>query len=185
MSTARPIARSRYVARRSLTMVESVVAMVVVAVMLVAALNTVGAARTGERKMSDRARGMLLAQALMTEILQQDYEEPDDNPGFGRESSESSADRAGYDDVDDYDGWTSMPPEYKDGTEIPNLTEWERTVSVVWADLNDLTQQCVSATGVKRITVTVLRNGVPTAELVAIRTGALQLFETKPWAIAE
>jgi len=167
-------------------MVESVVAMVVVTVMLVATLNTVGAARTGERRMGDRSRGVLLAQQLMSEILRQSYEEPEDVPGFGREASEDfGGGRARYDDVDDYDGWTAMPPEYKDGTEIPNLTAWERTVSVVWADLNDLTQQSVSATGVKRITVTVLRNGVPTAELVAIRTGALQLFETEPKVIAE
>ncbi len=172
MSPVRPIERRRHVARQSMTMVESVVAMVIVSVMLVAALNTVGAARTGQRKMSDRARGMLLAQALMSEILQQDYQEPVDTPLFGRESSESAGDRAAYDDVDDYDGWTAMPLEYKDGSEMPNLTEWERTVSVVWADLNDLTQQSVSDTGVKRITVTVQRNGTTLAELVGIRTDA-------------
>jgi hypothetical protein len=165
-------------------MVEAAIATLVVSIMLVAALNTIGAARTGERKMGDRARGMLLAQALMAEILQQDYEEPVDTPLFGREASEGAGNRAAYDDVDDYHGWKSAPPEYRDGTQIPNLTEWERTVTVVWADLNDLTQTSASATGVKRITVTVSRSGLPTAELVAIRTGALKLFKIEQGAIA-
>lgn len=161
---------------RGFTLVETVVSTFLVGIVIVAALNTVGASVVGQQKMGDRGRGQLLAHDLMVEILQQSYEEPDDPPGFGREPSESGGSRTDYDDVDDYDGWDSSPPQYKDGTEMPDLAGWGRSVTVRYVDPSDLTKIEESDKGVKRVIVTVTRHDVTVATLVAIRTGAASSF---------
>lgn len=153
-------------------MVETLVSILIVGGLVVAAMNTAGAAMTGRKKIGDRGRGTLLAQDLLGEILLQAYQEPVDTPTFGREASESGSDRLSYDDVDDYDGWTASPPELKDGTIMSDLVDWKRSVSVAWVQPYDLSNVNGGETGVKRIMVTVLRNGLTVAKLVAIRTGA-------------
>ncbi len=177
MSVASCIGSRRNCSPRAFSLVEATISVVIVSVMLVAALNTVPAAKLGGRKTADRGKGMLLAQALMSEILVQDYQEPVDTPVFGRES-ESGGDRANYDDVDDYDGWSSSPPEYKDGTQIANLAGWKRSVAVVWVNATDLSVTSGSETGVKRITVTVTYN-VELASLIAVRTLARDNLENR------
>ena len=167
------IAVLRMTARpRALSMIEAVISIAIVGVMMVAALNTVGASKLGQQKTGDRGKGALLAQQLISEILRQHYLEPVDTPGFGRESSESGGDRADYDDVDDYDGWASSPPEEKDGTVIPDLNGWRRSVEVDWVSPDDLNTPIGDDKSVKRIIVTVSRDGVPVASLTAVRTAS-------------
>ena len=60
------------------TLVEAAISIVLVSVMLVAALNTVGAAKLGQQKTAARGRAHLLAQELMSEIMRQDYADPQD-----------------------------------------------------------------------------------------------------------
>jgi len=152
------------------SLAETVVSVALVGGLLVVALNTVGDATLGRQKMGDRGRGHLLAQDLMTEILQKAYEEPDDTPTFGPEASESTGSRTAFDDVDDYDGWSASPPQEKDGTEIPDLTAWERSVTVEYVAANHLTTVVGSDQGIKRITVTVTRNDLVVCSLVGVRT---------------
>jgi type II secretory pathway pseudopilin PulG len=158
--------------RRSLTLAEMIVSMVIVGVMLVAALNTVGASKMGQLKTGDRAKGTLLAQQLMSEILRQSYEEQGETPAFGRETAELSTNRVEYDDVDDYDGWSASPPQRKDGTVIPGLEGWTRSVRVAWVAPADLSQEVAFDTRVKRITVAVAQDVVVVASMVALRTAA-------------
>ena len=161
----------RFEQRRALNMVEVALSMVIVSVILLTAMNMVGAAGVSKRSMTDRTTGMLLAEQLMAEILEQAYEEPDDPPGsFGMEGFESvTKDRSYFDDVDDYDRWSSSPPESKDGTVIPGYLGWGRRVDVAWVDPIDIGQILLSDTGVKRVRVTVTRNAIKVAELQAIR----------------
>ncbi len=163
----RPLAR-----RRALNMVEVAFATVIVSVILLTALNMVGATGAGLRSITDRATGNLLAQQLMAEILQQDYEDPDAAPGsFGTEGIEAvTRDRSYFDDVDDYDSWRSSPPKSKDGSVISGYPGWGRRVDVAWVDPIDTGQILLSDTGVKRAVITVTRNAVKVAELQAIRT---------------
>ncbi len=153
------------------TLVEAVISIVLVGVLLVAAINTLGATAVSKRNIEHQALGYTLAADLMAEILSQAYEEPDDTPEFGRESGESGGGRMDWDDVDDYDGWSATPPETKDEEPLDGYDQWTRSVEVAFVDptsLNDLGGN----TGVKRITVTASFNGVPAAELVAVRTQA-------------
>ena len=159
-------------ASRGFSLIEAAISTVIVGGLLVAALTTVAQSTRGRQRTGDRARGTMLAQQLMAEILLLNYEEPVDTPGFGRESDEGGGDRADYDDVDDYVDWSSSPPEYKDGTEIPDTEGWRRTVSVRRVTSGNLLTPSGTETGIKTITVRVSHNAVPVAELVSVRTGA-------------
>ncbi len=164
---------------RAFSMVEVIISMVVVGGMTVAALYTVGAAKLGIHKITSRNSGSLLAQQLMAEILTQSYAEPVEAPVFGNEPSERASLRTDYDDVDDYDTWSASPPQYKDGTVIPDLDRWARKVSVAWVNANDLSLTSGSETSVKRITVTVTYNGVEVTSLTAVRTLARDNMENR------
>ena len=158
--------------RHALSMVEVAFATVIVGVVLLSAMNMVGAAGTSVRSTANRTTGVLLADQLMSEVLMQSYQEPDDTPAFGRESTESGGDRANYDDVDDYHNWTSEPPEHKNGVQIANRARWRRSVSVQHANPLDIRQASAIDAGLKKITVTVSFNEVVVASLVAIRADA-------------
>jgi type II secretory pathway pseudopilin PulG len=163
----------RYLARRfmwSFTLVEAVMSLIIVSVMFVAALSTVGASKLSQHKFSLGNRGQLLAGSMMTEILRQDYQDPDGQSIFGCEAGESSSTRADFDDVDDYHGWSSSPPVEKNGTLIPGLTGWKRSVAVEWVEPLDVTQVRETETNVKRVTVTVSYDGINLVSLAGIRS---------------
>jgi type II secretory pathway pseudopilin PulG len=171
-SPRQPVARG---AARGFSLVEAVVATALVAIMLSVAMTLVGASAISRGTSADRARAMALAEDLMSEILGRPYvdSEPTGNDSFlGIETGEATAIRLGFDDVDDYDGWSSQPPQKRDGTLLADLVGWERSVAVRWAEPQFLHSDWNSSTGVKRITVTVSRNGKPMARLTAIRTHA-------------
>ena len=154
------------------TLVEAVVALLIVGTMLVAALTTVGASRLSQLKTSQQSRGQQLAADLMAEIIRAEYEDPSQIPQFGTEPGETGSGRDLFDDVDDYNGWSASPPEYEDGTAIPGLTGWERSVAVAWVDPTDPNLVQGSETGAKRIIVTVSWNDIPAGSVTAVRTAS-------------
>lgn len=164
--------KSRF-ARRGLSLVEVSVSTALVGLMIVGAMRCLTASLQSSERSTDQTVAMLLAEDLMEEILQQDYLEPDDPVEFGVESTESATARTAWDDVDDYDDWKASPPVDSDGVAVAG-SEWTRKVvvthvsatdpSTVLADNND--------DGVKRIVVTVFRNGIQRAELVCLQTEA-------------
>ena len=164
--------------RCGFTLVEAIVSLLIVGTLLITALNAVGASRVGQARLGNRRTATLLAQQLIAEVLAKDYEDLDGAPVFGPEADETS--RALYDDLDDYHGWSAMPPQYRDGTTIPDRTDWQRTVTVDYVNPNDLLNTVGSDQGVKRVTVAVEQNGITLASLVAIRTRARQDAEAAP-----
>lgn len=163
------VARPR---RAAFTLAETVMSLVVVSVMFVAALSTVGASKLSQQKASLSSRGQLLAEMLMSEILLQNYKDPGPSPVFGIEPSESTTTRADFDDVDDYNGWSSSPPTYKDGTQIVGFTGWRQSVTVNWVDPMNPAQVAYSDTNAKRITVEIFYGNMRTASLVAVKTAS-------------
>ncbi len=161
---------------RAFTMVEAVFSMVLVSGLVVVSLDTLGASKLAQRNLGDRAIGQLLASALMSEVLNQSYSDPNETPDFGIELSENALLRSTFDDVDDYLGWTASPPQNRDGSPIPGLTGWRQTVQVVHADPADLSAEKVLDMGVKRITVTITHNTVVVATLVGVKTGTVSLL---------
>lgn len=163
--------RTRPTLRRSgLSFVEVVISTMVVGLILVASLKTVGAVLRQRTSLADDQRAYLLGEQLMSEILENEYLEPDTTPGFGTETGESSSDRTNYDDVDDFHGWNAAPPTHRDGSAISGLADWKREVVVEWVDPDDPKTAVGADQGVKRITVGVRKSGKLLATLQSLQT---------------
>lgn len=134
--------------RRGLTLTEVVVSSVFVGMLIVAALNVTEIVLRMRLDAAEQNDAHLLAEELMTEILQAYYKDP----GAG---SGGSGTRADFDDLDDYHGWSASPPQQKDGTPVPNAAGWRRSVAVDWVQPTDPNATSGSDFGLKRITVTV------------------------------
>ena len=156
-------------ARRGFTLIEVTMATVIVGVMFAAAMSTVAAARSGERSNISRRQAVLLAEDLMTEILRQPYEDADAPGALGPEAGEGTTNRLDFDDVDDYAGRKGEAQE-PDGTLITWASGYERLVTVVWVEPDALDLASGVETGVKRITITVERNGKQFASMTTVRT---------------
>jgi MSHA pilin protein MshD len=163
----------RPAAAHAFTIVEAALSTIVIGVMLVAALNTVAASRASQLRNTSRSSGAELAKSLMAEITAQAYEDGGLPAGsFGLPLAKVTGSRAKFNDVDDYDGLVDSPPKAKDGTALPGLADWSRTVRVRWVTPANPENTVLVDTGAKRITVTALFRGVPVITLDAVRTSA-------------
>ncbi len=156
--------------RRALSLIEVVASTIIVAMMSVAALDSLGAATRSAESLGDRAVALGLAEELMAEIVQQPYAEPTQTPAFGRESGEAASPRSGFDDVDDYNGWNQSPPQYLDGTAIPDRTNWRHRVTISRVLPSNPAQTSATESGAKRIQVIIEHNGEVMVERFAVRT---------------
>src|SRR4051794_27329725 len=155
---------------RGLTLIEVVASTMIVSLMAVAALNALGAATKSANSIGNRAVAAGLADELMSEIVTQPYSDLDGSPAFGRESGESTSPRSAFDDVDDYNGWNVSPPQYRDGTVIPDRTNWRQRVTVTYVVPTNPTQTAGSDQGAKGIRVSIEYQGVTLADQYAVRT---------------
>lgn len=167
-----------YTSRAGLTLAEVVVATMLVALILVGALNGVGGAVKMWSAAEQHGEAYGLAQQLLSEIMQQNYEEPDVTPQFGREAGEPPSYRS-YDDVDDYVSWSASPPQDKGGWDLPGFDNWTRASQVAWVERDAPNTTSGSETGLKRIIVTVTDPEGVTTELTAWRS-ASGMLETPP-----
>jgi prepilin-type N-terminal cleavage/methylation domain-containing protein len=156
--------------RRGFSLLEAIIAVVLVGVVLLAAFHVLGGTTKSAHLSAQRGTGLLLAEELMAEVLPLAYADPDQTPVFGPETGETVTGRNAFDDVDDYAGWETSPPRQRDGTILTGYTGWKRTVNVVWADPNSPDSDLGYDGGAKRITVAAWFDGKPMATLVALRT---------------
>jgi len=171
--------------RHGVTLVEAVICSVVVGVMLVAALGTIGAAATANRVGASQNRANALASMLMSEILQQPYQQPGaTNPPLGLDGSENNGDRSTWNDVDDYNGFSSSTPRYPDKSRVPNYDNWQWQANVAWVDPQDPGSTVSSDMGLKRVTVTVTDLQGRKTTLVALR-GKFDLYDQPPTSITK
>ncbi len=160
--------------RRGISMVEVVISAAIISGLLVTALTTVSAARLTTTQTDLVNRGSLLAEQLVAEILSRAYEDPDTaSPTLGTNGAESaSANRSGYDDVDDFNGWSAKPPQWPNGTTIDEFAGWQRSATITYVTAADLVTDAGADNGVKRIDVEVEFNGQLIVQLTAFRTRA-------------
>jgi MSHA pilin protein MshD len=165
---------TRRLRRRALggTLIEVAVSTLLVGVLLVAALSTVGARLRHQSDLTVRQRASLLADQMLSEVLELDYKDPNQTPTFGLEANESGSNRSAYDDVDDYHGLNESPPKLRSGTTLTGVTGWTRSTSIHYVGPSDLTSVVGSDQGYKRITVQVNKDGEQLAEMTAVRTAA-------------
>jgi prepilin-type N-terminal cleavage/methylation domain-containing protein len=155
---------------KGLTLIEVVASTMIVGLMAVAALNALGAATKSANSIGNRAVAAGMADELMSEITMQSYSDPDGSPVFGHESGESTNVRSAFDDVDDYDGWVASPPQYRDGTAIPDRADWRQRVTVTYVSPTNLTTTSGTDQGVKRIRVQIEYLNQVLADQYAVRT---------------
>jgi len=156
--------------RRALSLIEVVASTMIVGMMSVAALNSLGAATRSAESIGNRAVAMAMVDELMSEIIQLPYEEPTQVVSFGRESGEAATPRTEFDDLDDYHNWNQSPPQYRDGTVMPDRELWRHRVQVRRVTPGNPSQTLGSDQGAKLIQVIVEYDGEVLAELTTIRT---------------
>jgi prepilin-type N-terminal cleavage/methylation domain-containing protein len=154
---------------RGLTLIEVIASTMIVGLMAVATLNGLASATRSANSIGNRAVAAGLADELMSEIVMQSYSDPDGAAVFGRETGESASPRSQFDDVDDYNGWNASPPQYRDGTAIPDRTNWRQRVTVMRVNPANPTVTSVTDQGAKQIRVTIEFQNVTMAEQIAIR----------------
>ncbi|HUG67600.1 MAG TPA: hypothetical protein VMM76_07605 [Pirellulaceae bacterium] len=157
-----------------LSLVEVLFATVIVSFILVTSLDGLGGALKMWNVATWRSDAYGLAEQLMAEIMQQEYKEPGTSL-LGIDLGESASNRADWDDVDDYDGWSSAP-QYKDGTPITGFSMWRRQVEVKLVQRASPNTTTLLDEGLKRITVRVTDPDGQVTALVAWRSewGSLQ-----------
>ncbi len=141
--------------RNGLSLIEVVVSSLLVGTVVVGSLEMLGASVRTQTSANDRIDGPRLAEMLIAEIMTMPYDEPDGAGPKGLDSGESGGDRADFDDVDDYQGWSESTIQAKNGTPLPNTVGWTRTADVWWVDRANGNVWIIHDTGLKRFTVTV------------------------------
>jgi len=165
------------VAHRGLSLVETVLSIVLVSGLLVAALQTTGSAAMANAQSAQRSVGFMLGSALLNEILQTNYKEPDVAVLFGLEAGDVDLDfgtRTNWDDVDDYHNLNETTVERKGGKDYSDRANWQRTVRVEFVRRADIAQTTASDEGLKRVTVTVRYDSAVTAVLTAVISDTVQ-----------
>lgn len=167
-------------APRGFGLLEVVISLFLVGTIMVVALEALTAATTGRARAGNNAQACLLAHALLQEIIDKPYLEPDDTAAFGPETGETATGtRAGFDDVDDYHNWSESPPETRDGTDLPLSSDWRRRVAVQWVQPNNITVNSPTDGGLKQIVVTVEHKGVVLSQVSMVVTKSRQVLPAK------
>jgi hypothetical protein len=156
--------------RRATSLAECLVATVIVGALLITALRSAGSSLTTTQGIDDRGRAQRLAGDLMNEILLDAYQEPDGAASLGLDPGENTGNRALFDDVDDFMNWSASPPTDSSGNGLPGLTGWTQAVAIAWADPSTLGSTSSTNTGLKKITVTISKNGTTLASIIGYRS---------------
>lgn len=170
---------ARCVAARGVTIIEAVICVFVMSVALTAGLAVTGSIGGGRLALVEKVDGQALADELMAEVLAVPYI-GDDLPvinlsdGSARSGAVLPTDRSGFDDLDDFAGWSASPPQAKDGSRLPGYDNWSRSVELYW--LADTGARSLTDRGRIFIHITVYRGSRLAATAQAIRTRARDEF---------
>lgn len=144
----------QFARRRGISLVETVVALVVLSGAMVATLNSVAGARASQVMVGERAKARLLAESMLQEVLAQPYAEPGTTTIGPDTGEESKTLRDQFDDVDDYHGW-ECAANTPDGTQLPGYEDYEVHIRVSWVRPGELDQIENEDKGVKWVVVSI------------------------------
>lgn len=160
---------------RGISLIETVLSLLILGGAFVALLNTVGSARTAQAIAAERQFANVLAEDLMAEVLaQQTYQE---DITIGPELDELLGTRSGFDDVDDYHGWSATPPVDPDGTAILGAEGYTRQVEVAYRMLANTNDNSPTDQGILLVKITVKRGDKTVATLRGLRSDVWQAPE--------
>lgn len=108
--------------RQGITLIELIVAMVVISVALVGVMSVINLTTLHSADPVVRQQAIAIAEAYMEEITLKNYTDPDADDG--------EVSRALFDDVDDYDGLLDSGARDQNGNMISGLNNYTVSVSV-------------------------------------------------------
>lgn len=158
-------------ARRGITMAETIVSTLLVGLVLVGTIQIVGPVIRSGSVMADKAVAANLARELSDEISTKYFVDPS-SPDLDFIGTVAGETRATYNDIDDYHGLSNTPPQLSTGSGIAALSGWTRTAKVAHVNIDDPTTESGTYTGLKRVTVTVSKDGVQLAQIVTLHAHA-------------
>ncbi len=168
-----PLTSRRHRRAAGLSLVETAIAVVLVGGLYGVTLHLVGASRGTQLRYADRERGLLMAEALLEEILTMPYAVPAGGSAtLGVDGGEDSNDRATFDDAGDYHNYQEQPPADADGNPLPGAQRFKRKVRIDRVRPASPEQKESTDTGLLRISVTVEVGGRRVAELQGFRSAA-------------
>ena len=155
-------------AKKSFTLTEAIVAIIVLGVGIVGfyALLNLGNRFTEKKIIYAQARH--LGKMYLNEILSKSFSDPQNPLSFGRE--ESTSIRDSFDDVDDYDSLWEMPPRTSSGKvmngidTLPDFSRYEVKIfvqQVLPENLDSVVDISSDTTDVKRIWIKIFVHSVP------------------------
>ncbi|MFK7760303.1 MAG: hypothetical protein AB8C13_10200 [Phycisphaerales bacterium] len=158
--------------RRGITLAETVISMLIVVFVIVSTLQLVAPLSRSTTVHADRLVAANLATQLSEEIATKYFMDPvpDSEDLIGFESDDATTRRDTFDDIDDYHGWSSSPPELSSGTSLITLIGWTRTVKVSHAPIASPFTESPTNTGLKLVVVTVLKDGVELAKISTLHS---------------
>lgn len=160
--------KMRYHRRSGITLIETVLSLLILAGAFASGLTAIGSARASQVAAAERRFALSLAEDMMDEVLA----EPNYKEGntYGLEAGERASDRQAFDDMDDYDDWSSTPPvDYYD-VDIPGGDGYSRRVQILYVNPDNPTQYVSTDMGLAVIIVRVRFNTKIVAEIRAYRS---------------
>jgi Tfp pilus assembly protein PilV len=155
-----------------ITLAETVISMLLISFVLVSTLSIVGPMARSTTVHADRLVASNLANEMAEEIATKLFIDPNaaDPDALGADADDGSANRIDFDDIDDYQNWSSSPPSLSAGSPITSLSNWTRSVTIEHAVLAEPSTASATNTGLKRVTITVTKNGVKLAQIVTLHS---------------
>lgn len=159
---------------RGFTLIEAVMASLVVAIVFTGAMHAVGASGADQARAARRSAATFLADSLANEMLARPYKAAAAGStgitvnlgiisitlGGGLSGTTdglggSGSSRAAFASIDDYNGLVDSPPHDVDGTAIGGFTGWSREVRVQTVSAADGSTASGTDAGAKLVTVMV------------------------------
>lgn len=155
---------------QGMTLIETMVAMVIVALLAAAIGGASGVILGTEREADESSVATELGMALLEEITALPFDDPAGSASLGPDLGEwgPPTDRSLFDDVDDYTVWDgSYPLQQKDGTAI-DLPGYTRDVTIQYVG-SGLATMSMTPTDYKQITVRVYKQGTLVGTFGSVR----------------
>ncbi|MEM7629835.1 MAG: hypothetical protein AAF356_10490 [Planctomycetota bacterium] len=165
----------RCMSRRGLTMMEVVISTLLVGLTLTGAMQAVSGSAERRERAGDRAVGAALADEIIAVAAFLPFSDPEGqtlDPIAAGTVEDGAAAWGAFDDIDDWSGWSASPPEGSSGTPRAAYRGWTRSVQVDFVDPASPDTVSRTPTRVKRLTVTISRQGVVRARASMLRTAA-------------
>jgi len=158
--------------RRAVTLAETVVSTLLIGFVLISTLQIVGPMARSTTVHADRLVAANLANELAEEISTKFFIDPSaiGVDLLGVDANESAANRSSFDDIDDFHNWSSSPPRLSSGDPLLTLDGWTRSVVVAHATMADPSVDSATNTGLKRITITVSKNGTQLTQITTLHS---------------